>query len=88
MYISSLKINKFRRFNNTNIKIGKRLTCISGQNGVGKSQILALLGNCGQLPTKMGSNIEGRAFKAEWSEIVTGDVNHDSIKSVKNALSI
>lgn len=88
MYINKIKINHFRRFENVEIKLGKYLTCISGQNGVGKSQILALLGNSGQIPTEMGTNIEERAFRADWAEIVKGDVNHDSIKSIKNALSI
>lgn len=88
MYISGIKINKFRRFEDVNIELGKYLTCISGQNGVGKSQILALLGNSGQIPTAMGTNLEERAFRADWAEIVKGDINHDSIASIKDALTI
>ena len=88
MYISRMEINHFRRFKDVNIKLGRYLTCISGQNGVGKSQILALLGNSGQIPKSMGTNLEERAFHADWAEIVKGDINHDSITSIKNALTI
>ena len=65
MYISRMEINHFRRFKDVNIKLGRYLTCISGQNGVGKSQILALLGNSGQIPKSMGTNLEERAFHAD-----------------------
>jgi len=88
MYASHISINKFRRFTNTRLKIGKYVTCIAGQNGVGKSQVLALLGNCGQLAQKQGESIQGYPFRADWSEIVKGDMNHDNLKSVKDALSI
>ena len=88
MYASQMSINSFRRFTNTKLRIGKYVTCIAGQNGVGKSQILALLGNCGQLAKKQGESIQGYPFRADWSEIVKGDMNHDNLSSVKNALSI
>lgn len=88
MYAKQLNINKFRRFNQVKLKLGHFVTCIAGQNGVGKSQILALLGNCGQLTKNKGESIQGYPFRADWAEIVKGDINHDSLGSVKNALSI
>lgn len=42
--IKNLKIKKFRNIENQEIELGKVITFISGQNGVGKSTILGLLG--------------------------------------------
>lgn len=41
--INHLNIKKFRKLKDLHIPIGKRITVISGQNGVGKSNILSLI---------------------------------------------
>lgn len=88
MYASKITLRKFRSFQNVEIKLGKYLTCISGQNGVGKSQILALIGNSGQIPKKIGQTLQGYQFRADWSEIVKGDPDHDELSSVRKAITI
>lgn len=88
MKIDSIKINKFRGFEKTTINLGSRLTCISGRNGTGKSQILALLGNCGELPSKSYKTLQNKQFRADWGQIVQGDLNYDLLSPQKNALSI
>lgn len=88
MYASKVKLRKFRSFENVEVKLGKYLTCISGQNGVGKSQILALIGNSGQIPKRIGETLQGFQFRADWSEIVKGDPDHDELSSVRHAVAI
>lgn len=88
MYASNVKLREFRSFQNVEVKLGKYLTCISGQNGVGKSQILALIGNSGQITKKIGETLQGYPFRADWSEIVKGDPNHDQLNPVHDAVTI
>ena len=38
-----LYIEKFRKFTNKEIKLGKKINVFSGQNGVGKSNLLSLI---------------------------------------------
>lgn len=45
----SLIINDFRQFKNMEISLGKRLTVIAGRNSTGKSTILGILANSGEL---------------------------------------
>lgn len=78
MRITKINFNKFRQFENISIPIGKYVTCIAGHNGTGKSQILALLGNCGQLLSKEGTTLQDKAFRADWGEIIKGDYNYDA----------
>ena len=78
MRITKINFNKFRQFENISIPIGKYVTCIAGHNGTGKSQILALLGTCGQLLSKEGTTLQGKAFRADWGEIIKGDYNYDA----------
>lgn len=63
MYAESIDVNSFRRFHDVKVNLGKFVTCVAGQNGVGKSQILALLGNCGQLNKSQGASIQGYPVK-------------------------
>lgn len=88
MKIDLIHINNFRGFKNVTIHIGSKLTCISGRNGVGKSQILALLGNCGELPAKRYKTLQNKQFRADWGQIVQGDLNYDLLSPQKNALNI
>lgn len=87
MRISNIHITDFRGFENVDIKLGSRLTCIAGRNGVGKSQILALLGNCGELPAKY-KTLQNRQYRADWGEIVRGDIKYDSLDPKSNILNI
>lgn len=68
MLIEKIFIEKFRHLENLEINIGKNITAIAGQNGIGKSSILGLLGHvCRE---KGGhKSIDGRFFETEYSEI-------------------
>ena len=83
MYISQLKVKNFRAFSEEEDKeytfpIGKHITCIAGHNGIGKSTLLAMLGNCGELKVSKGRHLNGTAFRGEYSQIIKGDKNFDS----------
>lgn len=80
MYISSVLIKDFRSFRGTSFEfpLGRRVTCISGHNGVGKSTLLAILSNCGELKSKEGRHLNGGIFRGEYSDIIKHDVEHDT----------
>lgn len=42
-YITNVEVVKFRNFVNISFPVGKKITLISGQNGVGKSTLLSLI---------------------------------------------
>lgn len=48
-----LKLNDFRQFKNMDILLGKRLTVLAGRNSTGKSTILGVLANSGELKKRM-----------------------------------
>ena len=50
-----LKLNNFRQFNNMDIYLGRRLTVVAGRNSTGKSTILGILANSGELKKKDGT---------------------------------
>lgn len=75
--VEKIEIQDFRIFKNTTVKLGTNLTCISGHNGVGKSTLLAILGNIGELKKELGTHINGNLFRGEFSDIVHGDKNFD-----------
>ena len=81
MFISKLIVKDFRAFSGKDreykFDLSKRLTCISGHNGVGKSTILAILGNCGELKHKDGHHLNGTPFRGEYSQIIRGDERSD-----------
>ncbi|WP_065365610.1 ATP-dependent nuclease [Metaclostridioides mangenotii] len=79
--IHSLKINDFRCFKNVDIKLGKYITAISGKNGLGKSTILALLGNTCELSEE--KTIFGTFFRTEFSEIFKASEEYDPSGSNK-----
>ena len=72
--IKSLKIDKFRLFENQEFHFGKRITAISGQNAVGKSTLLGLIGNIIELKE---SNIFGKQFRTDFSEIFKASPEFD-----------
>ncbi|MBS7340177.1 MAG: AAA family ATPase, partial [Lachnospiraceae bacterium] len=75
---SLLKINNFRQFNDTEIVLGKRLTVIAGKNSTGKSTILGILANSGELKKKDGMTYANGQFRAEFGEIFHGSKKFDA----------
>lgn len=69
-----LILNNFRNFKNVEILLGKKITLISGQNGVGKSNILSLIASGSGLNQKaaLGSN-----FQPEFNEFFNIDTSED-----------
>lgn len=67
--IHSIELNDFRNLKNIKINLGKYITAISGRNGLGKSTILALLGNTCEIKTKDGKTLFNTQFRTEFSEI-------------------
>ncbi len=65
-----IKLEKFRSFENVNIQLGRKLTVVSGVNGVGKSNILSLLASGSGLNKKsqLASN-----FQPEFTEFFNID---------------
>ena len=41
--IQHVKVEKFRSFHDVEFDIGRKITVISGQNGVGKSNLISLI---------------------------------------------
>lgn len=67
-----LSLKKFRQFNNMGILLGKSVTVVAGRNSTGKSTILGLLANSGELKKKDGTTYTGGQFRAEFGEIFHG----------------
>lgn len=63
-------LNNFRCFRNVDIELGKKITIISGQNGVGKSNVLSLISAGSGVSKKaaLGSN-----FQPEFTEFFNID---------------
>lgn len=80
MYIRTVGIKNFRSFSESEFKLplGRRITCISGHNGVGKSTLLAILSNCGELKKREGTHLNGSQLRGEYSEIIKHDFGHDT----------
>ena len=87
IFIEKITIQDFRAFSgkeqNNNFKtytfeLGKHITCISGHNGIGKSTILAMLSNCGELKVSDGRLLNGDKFSGEYSEIIKYDEDYDT----------
>ncbi|MGL4729954.1 MAG: AAA family ATPase [Clostridium sp.] len=73
--IHSIEINEFRNLKNVEIKVGRYITAISGRNGLGKSTILALIGNSCEL--KKEKTYFNTNFRTEFSEIFKGSKEFD-----------
>lgn len=69
---SELILEKFRSFENVTINLAKKITVISGVNGVGKSNILSLIasGSGTSRKSQVASN-----FQPEFTEFFNIDVN-------------
>ena len=57
---ASMTIENFRNFKNIKFNLGKQITLISGQNGVGKSNLLSLIASSSGMNKKsaLGSNFQ------------------------------
>lgn len=79
MYISKLKVHDFRAFQDPfEIRLSKNITAISGLNGIGKSTLLAILTNTSELKKKYGVQLNGAAFKGDFSDLILYDPKTDS----------
>lgn len=67
--IHSINIREFRLFKDVDIKLGKYITAISGKNTLGKTTLLALLGNSCETKISEGKPILQKQFRTEFSEI-------------------
>ena len=81
-----LKLNDFRQFKNIDILLGKRLTVLAGRNSTGKSTILGVLANSGELKIKDDTTYSDSQFRGEFSELFHGSKKFD--KSGSNRIQI
>lgn len=84
----NLKIKDFRQFQDKEILLGKRITVLAGRNSTGKSTILGLLANSGELKKKDGTTFTGRQFRAEFSEILHGSKKYDASGSERIKIEV
>ena len=83
-----IKINDFRLFHNQTILLGKYLTVLSGRNSTGKSTILGMIANSGELKKKDGITYSSRQFRAEFSELFKGSHKYDSTGADKFTITL
>lgn len=81
--INKIKINDFRGLKDKTIQLGKYLTIISGKNATGKSTILGMLGNAGELKKKDAKTYTGGHFRADFNELFKGSMEYDLTGSDK-----
>ena len=74
-----IHITDFRLFQNQTILLGKYLTVLSGRNSTGKSTILGMIANSGELKKKDGLTYSSKPFRAEFSELFKGSRKFDHI---------
>ena len=67
-----IRIKDFRLFKEQKIVLGRQITVLCGRNSTGKSTILGMLANSGELKKKDGTTYTNKAFKAEFSELFKG----------------
>jgi predicted ATPase len=83
-----LIINDFRQFQDVDLYLGKRITVLAGRNSTGKSTILGILGNSGELKKKDGTTYSNGQFRAEFSEIFHGSKKYDASGSDRIRIDI
>ena len=83
LFANELYLKKFRSFNEVKIPLGRKMTVISGVNGVGKSNIISLISSSSGVSKKsaLGSN-----FQPEFSDFFHIDAN-ENYQSYKLYLS-
>lgn len=72
-----LYIKNFRLFHEQTIHFGKLLTVLSGRNSTGKSTILGMIANSGELKKKYGVSYLSRPFRSEFSELFRASEKFD-----------
>ncbi len=72
-------IESFRRFKNINFELGNKITVISGQNGVGKSNLISLIASCSGISRK---SVLGSNFQPEFYDFfnIDKDENYENYK--------
>jgi energy-coupling factor transporter ATP-binding protein EcfA2 len=85
--IRKIEITKFRLFENQSFTLGKRVTIISGHNATGKSTLLGILGNSGELKSKFGKTINDKQFRTEFSEVFKATKDKDPVQSKQLRIS-
>lgn len=70
----NVDIENFRRFHNVNFRVGRKITAISGQNGVGKSNLVSLIASGSGKSRK--ANFGGN-FQPEFYNFFYIDANED-----------
>lgn len=83
-----LKLNDFRQFRNMDILLGRKLTVLAGRNSTGKSTILGVLANSGELKKKEGTTYSNGQFRAEFGEIFHGSKKYDASGSDRIQIDI
>lgn len=78
-----MHINDFRLFHDQTLMFGKYLTVLSGRNSTGKSTILGMIANSGELKKKDGLTYSSRQFRAEFSELFKGSRRFDRVGADK-----
>lgn len=77
MWINKLTLHDYRAFQKEcTIELGKNITVIAGMNGIGKSTILAVLTNVGEL--KGQKTINGSIFRGDFADIIMYDEKFDT----------
>lgn len=74
MKLSRMKIENFRKLNDIEFEFGKKITVISGINGIGKSSLLALIASASGTNDK---RLNGLQFHPEFSDLFKINPNED-----------
>ena len=83
-----IEIIDFRLFQNQTIFLGRYLTVLSGRNSTGKSTILGMIANSGELKKKDGLTYSLRQFRAEFSELFKGSHQFDRTGANKFTITL
>lgn len=76
-YIKSMRINRFRAFNNDEFILGKRITALAGRNAVGKSTVLGMLVHGAELKVNDARPINFPQFRSEFGELFNASKTYD-----------
>lgn len=83
-----IEIKNFRLFQNQTIFLGKYITVLSGRNSTGKSTLLGMIANSGELKKKDGTTYSSRQFRAEFSELFKGSQKYDKTGADKFSITL
>lgn len=84
----SIKIRDFRMFKDKKLLLGKYLTVLSGRNSTGKSTILGMIANSGELKKKDGVTYIFKPFRADFSELFKGSKIFDTVGANRFEISL